>query len=423
MTMRNTCGRVAAFAAVLAIATPLAACAASARDTRSDGLEDFPSPLVIGHRGGGSGYLPEHTLEAYALGIELGADFVEPDLVATKDGVLIARHEPNMIGTTDVASRPEFADRRKTVMIDGVPDTGFFASDFTLAEIKTLRATQRLAFRDQRFNGFYEIPTLDEVIAFAKRKAREKDRPIGIYPETKHPTYHQQIGLPLEDRLLAALARAGWNNRRAPVFVQSFEQANLKYIRSKSSVKLIQLIDGYDTALDGTVVFQAPSLRPFDWTVAGRTDTYGYLVTRRGLAEVKTYADGIGPWKRYIVSVAGVDRDGDGRADDTNGDGAVDDSDKDATRPTSVVDDAHRLGLMVHPFTFRNEPRYLARDYGQQPTSEYIQFYQLGVDGLFSDMADTAFAARAMAKLLASRDYAKCLVLGEKRGRRFCEDD
>ena len=410
------------------IATWLLAClvalpiGATARN-QSDGLEDFPHPLVIGHRGGGSGYLPEHTLEAYALGIELGADFVEPDLVSTKDGVLIARHEPNMIGTTDVAAHPEFAARRRTVMIDGVPDTGFFASDFTLAEIRTLRATQRLAFRDQRFNGLYAIPTLDEIIAFVKQKSREKDRPIGIYPETKHPTYHQAIGLPLEDRLLATLDRAGWNSRRAPVFIQSFEQANLKYIRSKSSVKLIQLIDGYDTALDGSIVFQAPSLRPYDWTVRPipRLDTYGYLVTARGLAEVATYADGIGPWKRYLVSVKGTDRNGDGQADDTNGDGAVDDSDKTATPPTSVVEMAHRLGLMVHPFTFRNEPRYLAADYGQQPTSEYIQFFQLGVDGLFSDMADTAVTGRAMFRLLASPDYAKCLVLGEKRGRRYCD--
>ena len=419
MTRTGTARPLIAAAIAITLMLPFAA---QARD-HGDGLDDFPHPLVIGHRGGGSGYLPEHTLEAYALGIELGADFVEPDLVSTKDGVLIARHEPNMIATTDVADHPEFAARRRTVMIDGVPDTGFFASDFTLAEIRTLRAVQRLGFRDQRFNGFYTIPTLDEVIAFVKQKAREKDRPIGIYPETKHPTYHQSIGLPLEDRLLATLERAGWNNRRAPVFVQSFEQANLKYIRSKSSVKLIQLIDGYDTALDGTVLFQAPSLRPYDWTVRStpRLDTYGYLVTQRGLAEVATYADGIGPWKRYLVSVKGTDRNGDGVADDTNGDGVVDDSDKTATPPTSVVEMAHRLGLMVHPFTFRNEPRYLASDYRQQPTSEYIQFYQLGVDGLFSDMADTAFTGRVMYRLLESGDYAKCLVRGEKRGRRFCD--
>ena len=382
---------------------------------------DFDKPLVIGHRGGGSGYLPEHTLEAYALGIELGADFVEPDLVATKDGHLIARHEPNMIGTTNVKDLPQFASRRKKVFVDGVEDDGFFASDFTLAEIKTLRAIQRLAFRDQRFNGLYTIPTLEEIIVFVKNKSREKGRPIGIYPETKHPTYHQAIGLPLEDRLLAVLEKAGWNHRSAPVFIQSFEQANLKYLRKKTSVKLIQLIDAADVALDGSLVFAKPSDRPYDWTVSGRTDLYSYLVTPKGLAEVKTYADGIGPWKRYIVSVVGTDKNGDGKADDVNGDGVVDDSDKLTLAPTNVIQDAHRLGLLVHPYTFRNEPRYLAGNYIAAPTSEYIQFYQLGVDGLFSDFADTAVAARIMWKLLSDSEFDRCFVRGE-RGDRDCDD-
>ncbi len=378
---------------------------------RRDG--GFPKPLVIGHRGGGSGYLPEHTLEAYALGIELGADFVEPDLVATKDGHLIARHEPNMIGTTNVLSLPQFANRRKTVMVDGVPDDGFFASDFTLSEIKQLRATQRLGFRDQRFNGFYTIPTLEEIIVFVKNKSREKGRPIGIYPETKHPTYHKSIGLPLEDRLLRVLDRAGWNHRNAPVFIQSFEQANLIELSKKTSVKLIQLIDASDVALDGTLLYAKPSDRPYDWTVSGRKDLYSYLVTPRGLAEVKTYADGIGPWKRYIVSVAGVDKNGDGIADDINGDGVVNDADKTTLPPSKVVEHAHRLGLLVHPYTFRNEPRYLASNYIAAPTNEYIQFYQLGVDGLFSDFADTAVAARVMFKLLEDPEYDQCLVRGD----------
>ena len=403
---------------VLAIALACATLLATTGSARAND-DGFGKPLVIGHRGGGSGYLPEHTLEAYALGIELGADFVEPDLVATKDGHLIARHEPNIIDTTNVKDLPQFASRRRTVTVDGVPQVGFFASDFTLSEIKTLRATQRLAFRDQRFNGYYQIPTLQEVIDFVKRKSREKGRPIGIYPETKHPTYHQSIGLPLEDRLVRILDRAGWNNRNAPVFIQSFEQANLKELRRKTSVKLVQLIDGADTKLDGSIVFAPPSDRPYDWTVSGRTDTYGYLVTKLGLAEVKTYADGIGPWKRYIVSVAGTDRNNDGNADDTNGDGVVDDSDRTATSPTNVVRDAHRAGLLVHPFTFRNEPRYLASGYIAQPTSEYIQFYQLGVDGLFSDNADTAVVARVMYRLLKDPEYADCLVRGE--GSRACD--
>jgi len=177
----------------------------------------FPTPLVIGHRGA-HGYLPAHTLEGYALAIELGADFIEPDLVATKDGHLIASHEPNLIATTDVASRPEFASRRRTAVVDGAAEVGFFASDFTLAEIKRLRRVQDFAERPQQFNGKFEIPTLEEIIALAKRKAEEKGRPIGIYPETKHPTYHKSIGLPLEKRLVDALAAAGWNRRDARSF-------------------------------------------------------------------------------------------------------------------------------------------------------------------------------------------------------------
>lgn len=226
--------------------------------------DDFPAPLVIGHRGGGSGYLPEHTLEAYALGIELGADFVEPDLVATKDGHLIARHEPNLINTTNVKDLAQFADRKRTIILDGIATEGFFASDFTLAEIKTLRAVQPMPDRDQRFNGLYQIPTLEEIIHFVKRKSREKERAIGIYPETKHPTYHQAIGLPLEDRLLAILTRAGWNHRNAPVFIQSFEQANLKYLHSRTANKLIQLIDANDVNLDGSLDYTKPSDRPYD---------------------------------------------------------------------------------------------------------------------------------------------------------------
>lgn len=200
------------------------------------------APIIIGHRGGGSGYLPEHTLEAYALGIELGADFVEPDLVATNYDRLVARHEPNMINTTNVKDLPQFASRKRSAVIDGATEEGFFASDFTLAEIKTIRAVQPLAVHDQRFNGQFEIPTFEEVIEFVKRKSREKGRTIGIYPETKHPTYHQKLGLALEDRLVDALKRAGWNRRSAPVFIQSFETANLKYLRSRTPVKLVQLL-------------------------------------------------------------------------------------------------------------------------------------------------------------------------------------
>src|SRR5262245_29742228 len=220
----------------------LALCPAysSARDDR-----DFREPLVIGHRGA-HGYLPAHTLEGYALAIELGADFIEPDLVATKDGHLIASHEPNLVATTDVGNRPEFSQRRRTAVVDGAIETGFFASDFTLAEIKKLRRVQDFADRPQQFNGKFEIPTLEEVIELVKRKSKEKGRTIGIYPETKHPTYHKSIGRPIERKLVQVLADAGWNRRDAPVFIQSFEQANLKELRQLTPIRLVQLVDAND---------------------------------------------------------------------------------------------------------------------------------------------------------------------------------
>jgi glycerophosphoryl diester phosphodiesterase len=350
-------------------------------------------PLVIGHRGA-SGYLPEHTLEAYKLAIEQGADFIEPDVVATKDGVLIARHEPNLIATTDVSKRAEFASRKKKMNVDGVDEEGFFASDFTLAEIKTLRAVQAFAERDQKFNGQYAIPTLEEVIALAKSESTRTGRTIGIYPETKHPTYHQRLNLALEDRLLTVLEKAGWNSRTAPVFVQSFEVANLKYLRSKSQVKLVQLVDADDVALDGKISFAAPYDRPYDWTVAGDKRTFGDLLTDAGLREVKTYADGIGPWKRYIVSSRAVDANNDGKADDTNGDGQVNEADRVMLPATDLIARAHRAGLQVHTWTFRNEARRLIGEYKNDPSAEYKQFYALGIDGVFSDFPDTAVKSR-----------------------------
>lgn len=367
------------------------------------------SPLVIGHRGGATGYLPEHTLVNYALGIALGADFVEPDLVATKDGHLIARHEPNLIATTNVGDIPKFASRKRTAVIDGFAEVGFFASDFTLAEIKQLRAVQQSGERDQSFNGEYEIPTLEEVIAFVKRKSAEEGRRIGIYPETKHPTYHQSIGLALEDRLLAVLAKAGWNHRSAPVFIQSFETANLRYLRTKTSVRLVQLVDADDVAPDGTITFAPPFDKPYDWVVSGRAGLFKDLVTPQGLAEVRTYADGIGPWKPYLISAACIRIVG-GACADNNGDGLVNEADRKLLPPTAVVANAHALGLLVHPFTFRSEQRRLASDYKGNPVNEYLTFYELGVDGMFSDFADSAFVARAMFLLKTDPGYAKCLI-------------
>jgi glycerophosphoryl diester phosphodiesterase len=346
-------------------------------------------PLVIGHRGA-PGYLPDHTLEGYALAIRLGADYIEPDLVATKDGHLIARHEPNLIATTDVASK--FPERKTTKVVDGFPEEGYFASDFTLAEIKTLRAVQPLADRPQQFNGRFKIPTLEEVIDLAKRHR------VGIYPETKHPTYHQDLGLPLEGRLVAALDRAGLNRRKAPVFIQSFEQSNLKQLNRMTDVRLVQLVDANDVNPDGSLDYTAPFDRPYDWTASGDprllARTFGFFATDAGLREIATYADGIGPWKRYIVSTAQVDINGDGTVGDENGDGLVNEGDRKLLPPTSLIQRAHRKGLVVHTWTFRNEDRFLAYDYRGNPLREYLQFFRLGIDGVFSDFTDTAVFAR-----------------------------
>lgn len=373
----------------------IAALAAAVLAPATAAAHDQPDPLVIGHRGA-AGYLPDHTLPGYALAIKLGADYIEPDLVATKDGRLVARHEPNITATTDVADHPEFADRKRTAVIDGVTETGWFASDFTLAELRTLRAVQPLADRPQRFNGKFRIPTLEEVIALAKRYSKRYHRKIGVYPETKHPTYHKSIGLPLERKLVKVLAKAGLNHRRSPVFIQSFETANLKQLNKITPVRLVQLIDANAVNPDGSLDYTAPFDRPYDWTVTGRPGTFGDLTTDAGLDEVASYADGIGPWKPYIISTAAVDINGDGTIGDENGDGLVNETDRKALPPTDLVARAHARGLLVHPYTFRNEANRLANDYGGNPIEEYLRFYEAGVDGVFSDFADTAFAAREL---------------------------
>jgi len=276
--------------------------------------------------------------------------------------------------------------------VDGDVQEGWFASDFTLAEIKTLGGVSTDAERPQQYNGKYKIATIAEVIDLIKQSGK----PISLYVETKNPTYHRQIGLPLEDRLLALLTAAGWTGKSAPVFVQSFEPGSLKYMRSKgSTLKMVQLIDADDVDLKtGALTYAAPFDRPYDWTVAGDQRLFSAMVTPAGLADIKTYADGIGPWKRYIVSAKGQ-VGADGKVVDSNGDGKVNESDATTLAPTSLVADAHKLGLLVHPFTFRNEQRRLAADYKGDPKREYRQFFALGVDGLFSDFADTALAARA----------------------------
>ena len=364
---------------VTVIAALLAPAAASAHGGRGG---DAEHPLVIGHRGS-SGYLPEHTIPGYVLAIKNGADYIEPDLVSTKDGYLIARHEPDITDTTNVKDHPEFKNRERTEIIDGAPVTGWFARDFTLAEIRTLRARQPFAERPQQFNGRYKIPTFDEVIRTAQRWSRKTGRRVGVYPETKHPTYHRQAGLPLEGKMLATLKRYGLDSRRDPVFIQSFEQSNLIELDKRTSIRLVQLIDANDVNPDGSLDYTAPFDRPYDWTVSGdpklQARTFGFLVTNKGLDEVARYADGIGPWKPYIQPSLGAT-------------GAL-------LAPTDVVQRAHKRGLVVHPYTFRNEAFRLSPDYKGNPINEYLNYFELGVDGVFTDFADTAFTARELFRL------------------------
>lgn len=357
---------------------------------------DGKSPLVVGHRGA-SGYLPEHTLESYSLAIDQGADVIEPDLVSTKDGVLIARHDPNLDFSTNVSSKPEFASRKKTIQVDGETQTGWFANDFTLAEIKTLGAIMTTdATRPQQFNGQYKVVTFQEIVDLAVAKTKEKGRTIALYPETKNPTFHRDLGLPLEDKLVDIINKAGWNSKTAPIYVQSFEPSSLKYLRSKGlNTKLIQLIDADDYDLKtGKLSFAAPYDRPYDWFKAGDTRLFSAMVTPAGLAEIKLYADGIGPWKPYIVPMK-WELKADGTAVDKNGDGATNLMDALSQTPTSLIADAHKAGLFVHAYTFRNEKKRLSFDMAGDPVNEYLQFFRLGLDGVFADFPDTAVAGRA----------------------------
>ncbi|WP_428568540.1 MAG: glycerophosphodiester phosphodiesterase [Solidesulfovibrio sp. DCME] len=314
-------------------------------------------PIVIGHRGA-CGYLPEHTLASYERAIDLGADSIEPDLVATRDGVLIARHENNIAEITDVAAK--FPQRQAVKHIDGRAVAGFFTEDLSLAEIKSLRARERLPFRDHGHDGLYAVPTFEEIIALVRRKQRETGRVIGIYPETKHPTYFRSIGLPLEEPLVAELRANGYDAPDAPVCIQSFELSNLRALRPLTKARLVFL-------------YEAADKRPYDGVLSGDGRTYGDLLAPAALAEIAAFAQGIGPVKGLILP--------------PNPDGSLGPA-------TTLVADAHAAGLFVHPYTFRNEPRFLAPEYGGDPAKEYRRFFELGVDGLFSDFPDTAVAAR-----------------------------
>ncbi|WP_150047537.1 MULTISPECIES: glycerophosphodiester phosphodiesterase [Methylomonas] len=369
-------------AASLIMQTP-----AQAHERHSHGHQ----PVVIGHRGA-AGYRPEHTIAGYTLAIEMGVDFIEPDLVLTKDGEMIARHEPMIGSTTDVADHPEFAERKTTRMVDGVAYDDWFASDFTLAEIKTLRAKERLPQlrpANTAYDGLYQIPTLDEVIALAKQKSRESGRIVGIYPEIKHSTFHaglfgQHV---FENKLLRKLHREYGNSACAPVYIQSFEVSNLQYLSKLTRIPLVQLIDADDVNPDGSMSLVAPYRQPYDFVVAGDSRSFADLLSPQGLRFVKRYADAIGPWKPYLLKTVddGVDR---------NGDGKLTINDRRVEGSTGVIENAHAVGLKVHTWTFRND----SSGYGfSDPQAEMTYYFDLGVDGLFTDFADTGVAAREAA--------------------------
>ncbi|MEU6074496.1 glycerophosphodiester phosphodiesterase [Micromonospora sp. NPDC047074] len=368
--MRRTLSALGVAGALLAAAAVVPTVTASAAPApAAESFRAADRPLVIAHRGA-SGYRPEHTLEAYRLAIRQGADFIEPDLVATRDGVLVARHENEISGTTDVAARPEFAARRASKTIDGVTVTGWFTEDFTLAELRTLRAKERLPqvrVANTAFDGRYQVPTLQEVIDLARAEGQARGRTIGVYPETKHPTYFASIGLPLEEPLVEVLRRNRLTHRNSPVIVQSFETANLRKLDRMTDVRLAQLLDATG--------------RPYDFTVAGDARTYQDLAKPAGLKWIASYADGIGAHKNLVVP-----RDAAGKL----------------LAPTTLVRDAHRERLTVHAWTFRAENQFLPADLriGTDPNArgdiqaEYELFLGLGLDGVFTDHPDTAVAAR-----------------------------
>jgi glycerophosphoryl diester phosphodiesterase len=323
------------------------------------------APVIIGHRGA-AGYRPEHTLASYRLAIEMGADYIEPDLVSTSDGVLVARHENEIGGTTDVARHPEFAGRRTTRVVGGREVTGWFTEDFTLSELKTLRARERLAGvrpANTWYDGRFEVPTFDEILDLAEMGGRARGVTIGVYPETKHPSYFDSIGLSLEEPLVDALRRHHLDRPNAPVLIQSFETANLRELASMVTVPLVQLLDAGGA--------------PHDLCASGDPRTYRDLLTTAGLADVATYAAAVGVHKSLVLG------------DPLAGDG--------------LVAAAHAAGLLVHAWTVRDENRYLDERFRSRAdpdargdaAGETIALLNAGVDGVFTDQADTAVRARS----------------------------
>jgi glycerophosphoryl diester phosphodiesterase len=338
------------------------------------------APVVIGHRGA-CGYVPEHTLTSYFIAIQDGVDYVEPDLVMTKDGVLVARHENEIGGTTNVAQHPEFADRRAKKTIDGVVHDGWFTEDFTLAELKTLRARERIPEirpANCRFDGQFEVPTFEEILALVdgvqkqrEMNARQLGRPapkrIGVYPETKHPTYFQNLGLPMEELLVKTLHHHGYKGRDGSAIIQCFEVANLKQMRRMTELPIVQLMEA-----EGG---------PYDFVARGVKRTYHEMTTPAGLAEVATYATAIGPHKLQVIPL--------------KPDGTLD-------APAALLRDAHAAGLKIHAYTFRAENQFLPKGFRSDAdphhlgdlTGELLVYLEAGLDGFFTDHADYGVMAR-----------------------------
>ncbi|WP_282685718.1 MULTISPECIES: glycerophosphodiester phosphodiesterase [unclassified Streptomyces] len=338
-------------------------------------LRDLPVPTVIGHRGA-SGYRPEHTLGSYQLALDLGAHIVEQDLVPTKDGHLVCRHENDITGTTDVADHPEFAGRRTTKSIDGVSYTGWFTEDFTLAELKTLRATERIPGNrpdNTLYNGRWTVPTFEEVLRWAEKEGRKRGAPVWLYVETKHPTYFRKLGLGLEEPLARLLRRYGRDRKNSPLILQSFEPGSIQ--------RLARLVD-----TPRIVLLSGPTTRPWDFVESGDPRTVADLVKPAGLKWLASFAQGIGPTLDLVIP-----KDASGRL----------------TTPTTLVRDAHAKGLLLHPYTLRNENSFLPADFrrGTDPNAygdvfgACAAYFATGIDGIFADHPDTA--------LLAAADHAR----------------
>ncbi|MFG2173011.1 glycerophosphodiester phosphodiesterase [Streptomyces niveus] len=373
---RTVLGAAVIGSAALGLSAGTAGAARAAQaDTRGAGhrppQKKLPVPTIVGHRGA-SGYRPEHTLGSYQLALDMGAHVIEQDLVPTKDGHLVCRHENDITGTTDVADHPEFAGRKTTKSVDGVSLTGWFTEDFTLAELKKLRAKERIPQsrpHSTLYNGRWEIPTFEEVLRWADEEGRRRGEPVWLYVETKHPTYFRGLGLGLEERLAKLLRRYGRDRRDSPLFLQSFEPTSMQRMAKLVSTPRV-------------VLFDAANTQPWDFKQSGDPRFVADLIKPEGLKWIASFAQGIGPWVDLIIP-------------------------KDATgklgKPTTLVRDAHAKGLILHPYTMRNENSFLPADFriGTDPNAygdafgAFKTYFEQGIDGIFTDNPDTGLLAAA----------------------------